>query len=168
MSWFYAIEAIPGRIAGDRSYGMAVVLVLALACVAPAAWIVRAHARAEVGRPAVAAAVAASPPGSGVPQSAQHPILQVPVLRVVVTPRGFEPAQATVAPGPLALVVINGSPLFDSLVTIARETGEKVLDEHLPRGKPQWGGVLNLTPGNYVVTEANHSDWSLKLTVTAR
>ncbi len=90
------------------------------------------------------------------------------VERVTLRAAGFEPV-AIVRPkkNPFFLIIENRTRLRDLSYQISNEAGNRVNDRDLvsPRGKLAWNGVVNLPPGNYRLTERNHREWSLSITI---
>ena len=85
-----------------------------------------------------------------------------------LTPTGFEPAEATLPAGDYLLVFNNRTGLDEFALRLDREGHGTVREVRPPRRKRVWRGLLNLTPGSYVVTETSHPEWALRLTVTPR
>lgn len=90
------------------------------------------------------------------------------VERITLRAAGFEPA-AIVRPknAPFFLIIENRTRLRDLSYQINNEAGNRANDKDLvsPRGKLAWNGVVNLPPGTYRLTERNHREWSLSITI---
>lgn len=84
---------------------------------------------------------------------------------VTLRPAGFEPAEITRPKGPFVLMVDDRSGLEKSSLRLTRENGDELQQLKTDRGKNEWHSVLDLTPGEYVLVESNHPEWSFRLTV---
>jgi hypothetical protein len=51
---------------------------------------------------------------------------------------------------------------------IDRVGKDRVHAATLPKKRPLWSRLLDLQPGQYTLTEANHSDWVCNFTITAQ
>lgn len=87
---------------------------------------------------------------------------------IVIRPSGFEPSQITRPAGRFILAVENRSGLDEVDLRLDRDDGDRLQQVRVPRSKLDWSGVVDPPPGTYVLTEANHSDWSCRITITAR
>jgi hypothetical protein len=56
-------------------------------------------------------------------------------------------------------VVNNHSELPDVELRLMRETGGRLHGARVPQEQINWSDVVDLHPGRYVLTEANHPDW---------
>jgi hypothetical protein len=86
---------------------------------------------------------------------------------ITITRRGFEPAEITRAAGRFILMVENRSGLEEVTFRLDQENGSRVYEVALPQEKPDWSEVVDLQPGVYVLTEANHADWLARITIAA-
>jgi hypothetical protein len=91
---------------------------------------------------------------------------------ITLTPDGYIPPQITRPKGKFLLVVDDRSGLpqtFQKLERLIGEgNGEKMKDANVKRAQTLWTEEYDLAPGEYLLTEANHSSWKLKITVTAK
>jgi hypothetical protein len=39
---------------------------------------------------------------------------------------------------------------------------------HVPREQQDWNDIMELEPGSYVLTEAEHPKWTCRITITPR
>jgi hypothetical protein len=46
--------------------------------------------------------------------------------------------------------------------------GVRLRDVQMPRAKHDWKDALDLTPGSYALTEANHPEWVCNITITSK
>lgn len=86
---------------------------------------------------------------------------------VELGPYGFVPRQIVrQKPGKHFVFVRTVVPIRPLVLRLLRETGsEKLKDVPIQAGKGYWNEVLDLTPGNYILTEANHPSWICKITI---
>jgi hypothetical protein len=87
---------------------------------------------------------------------------------ITVTPQGFEPLEINRPKGSFLLMVQNRSGLPDVAIQLNHEAGPKLRALQLPREQPNWDDVIDLPPGRYVLTEADHPGWSCSITITAQ
>jgi hypothetical protein len=99
-----------------------------------------------------------------VPQSQPADIT---VELVTVHPWGFDPEEITVTRGIFLLAIDNHSGLNNLSIGLFRETGNKLREINMPRGRINWNEGVDLLPGTYVLKEASHPDWTCTITVTA-
>jgi len=83
-------------------------------------------------------------------------------------PEGFEPAEVMLAAGEYLLVFNNRTGLDEFALRMEREGHGTMREAHPHKLKREWRQLLRLTPGTYVVTELNHPEWTLRVTVTPR
>lgn len=107
-------------------------------------------------------------------QSAQEPVTamqnqqqaeQVQVEVITVRATGFEPTEITRPAGRILLAVNNSSGLAEVTLRLARVNGETLHEVHVSSKGRNWRQRLELVPGDYVLTEANHPDWACHITV---
>jgi hypothetical protein len=91
----------------------------------------------------------------------------VQVLVLTLRPTGFEPSEAALTKGKHLLVVQNRTGLESFTLRLDRENGGKLHEVRLSR-KLDWRQQFDLMPGSYVLTEAEHPDWTCRITVNAR
>jgi hypothetical protein len=121
---------------------------------------------AEPPRAAIGPAPAARPAArtAGAPQKPQ---LTDSVL-VTVTARGFDTPQITTPAKPFFLLVDNRSGLDEVALRLDQVGGPRLRSVDVPQEQLDWADLLDLAPGEYVLSEANHPDWSCRLTITAQ
>lgn len=91
---------------------------------------------------------------------------QTQAIVVIVRPRWVEPSELTLPAGDYLLVVQNRSGLRNVTFRFDRETGERFHEVHDPRHRLDWSKQFNLTAGVYVLTEADHPEWSCRINIT--
>jgi hypothetical protein len=85
---------------------------------------------------------------------------------ITIRPTGFEPEEIMRPAGRFLLAFDNESGLRDLVFRLEREGGERIV-EMRPKRKSDVGGVMDLPPGLYLVTEANHPEWVFRLRLTS-
>lgn len=89
-----------------------------------------------------------------------------PQVRVVVLrPHGFEPRAFTVPTGRVLLVVLNRTGIRQVKLRLGVLGALPLRDVTLPVGRLAWREVVDLLPGSYVVSEADHPNWTCAVTV---
>ena len=86
---------------------------------------------------------------------------------ITITPRGFEPVQITRPPGRFILMVDNHSELAEVIFRLDQEGGARLYEVPMPQERAEWSEVIELQPGTYLLTEAQHADWLSRITITA-
>jgi len=85
---------------------------------------------------------------------------------ITITPGGFNATQITSPPIPFFLLIENRSGLSEVSLRLDRLAGSRLRQVSVGREQPDWSDLLDLTPGEYVLSEANHSDWNCRITIT--
>lgn len=93
---------------------------------------------------------------------------EIEVEVVTVRESGFEPREITRPQGPFMLAIINKSGAAELALRLDTVQRNRVHEVRLPKGRIRWHQRLDLPPGDYVLTEQNHSDWICRLKLTAR
>jgi hypothetical protein len=99
------------------------------------------------------------------PQAPTKPKLTDSVL-ITITPGGFNATEITSPPIPFFLLIENRSGLSELSLRLDRLAGNRLRQVSVGREQPDWSDLLDLTPGSYVLSEANHSDWNCRITIT--
>ena len=85
---------------------------------------------------------------------------------ILLRPYGFEPAVITRREGQFLLVVLNRSGAWEANYLLSTVSNSRLREAKLPRERLDWHQAVSLTPGDYILTETNHPDWTCKITVT--
>ena len=94
---------------------------------------------------------------------------RVEVETLTLRPSGFEPASLTRTQGEFILAVYNHVGVEEIGFVLTHETGRKEREVRLPRGKQKkWAEALDLPPGSYALSVADHPEWSCDITITPR
>jgi hypothetical protein len=116
--------------------------------------------------PALAEVVKTAPP-SAMPQRSR-PIANFESELITITPHGFEPREITRPEGRFLLMVDNRSGVAATSLALRSEAGQRTREMRIPREEPNWSEAVELPPGRYVLTEADHPRWLCRITITAR
>ena len=77
---------------------------------------------------------------------------------ITLRPAGFEPAEITRPKGAFVLFVDDRSGRDNSSLVLQRVNGERLRTVSLQRKKSEWNDVIDLTPGTYILQDANNSE----------
>ncbi len=111
-------------------------------------------------------ALAASASAQDDPQPGRRVRSQIEVEVVTITPRGIEPAEITRPAGRFLLVVNSETDLPGLTFRLDRENSGRLREVPMPREKPDWNAEIDAHPGAYVITEADHPEWTCRITIT--
>jgi hypothetical protein len=64
------------------------------------------------------------------------------------------------------VAIDNRSGLEEVRLRLDREGGVRLVEVTVNRKRLDWRRKLNLPPGRYRLTEANHSEWLCEITIT--
>jgi len=81
---------------------------------------------------------------------------------------GFVPHEINRPRGDYFLSVTNASGVADIKLRFERVNGERLHEVNVKRERPSWRTNLNLTPGTYLLTEADHPNWICRFVITAQ
>jgi hypothetical protein len=87
---------------------------------------------------------------------------------ITIRSTGFEPHEITRPEGRVFFEVDNRSGLPEINLRLSSEHGNRLHQARVRREQLDWHQELDLRPGRYVLTEANHTDWVCRITITAR
>lgn len=89
---------------------------------------------------------------------------------LTLTETGFFPREFTHRKGRFILAINDRTGLPEVNLTLSRDLGnnkrEKVRDAKVLRQQPDWNDLIDLNPGDYVITEANNPKWECRFTIT--
>jgi hypothetical protein len=142
-----------------------VVLILSALAVSTHAWF---SPTAAVAEPVIAPMKVTTPaqPSAAAQGNSSHKALEAEI--VTIRPFGFEPAEISRPHGRFILMVDNRSGIGDVELQLNRETGAHLHQVRVPRAEQDWNDVFDLPPGQYVLREAGHPEWSCRITITAQ
>jgi hypothetical protein len=87
---------------------------------------------------------------------------------ITLRPSGFEPSEVTGPAGRWLLLVDNRSGSPEMWLRLDRVTGRRIHEIRVPHETLDWHDLFDLTPGEYVLTDAHHPDLACHITVTAK
>jgi hypothetical protein len=93
---------------------------------------------------------------------------QLQAKQIIIGPTGFEPVTLTSPKGRFLLIIRDNTGLRETILRLDREQGNHIREIRLSNAKHGWKDVVNLSPGQYILSEANHSDWICRITITAQ
>jgi len=85
---------------------------------------------------------------------------------ITIRGTGIRPSQLLRARGKFLLIVDNRSGLEKVDLRIDGVAGNRVREATVHRTKLDWQTLLDLHPGDYVLTEASHPDWVCHIKIT--
>jgi hypothetical protein len=115
-------------------------------------------------KPAMVAETPSQPPR--VTQQAPVKAKLTDSVLVTIFPGGFNRTQITSPAIPFFLLIENRSGLSEVSLRLDRVAGSRLRTAAVEREQPNWADLLDLSPGEYVLSEANHPDWICHITVT--
>lgn len=86
-------------------------------------------------------------------------------LAINLTRFGFEPAAATVSAGKCFITIRNMTGTDSINLTISSKQGQTLLAEKTQKERRRWDKLLDLTPGDYVISAEGNPDWVYALTI---
>jgi hypothetical protein len=90
------------------------------------------------------------------------------LIATTLSPTGFSPTGLSHAAGRFNLRVNNKSRQQKISLRLSKSDGEKLTEVQLTDKVRGWTEPVELAPGNYTLTEANHPDWACNIEVTAQ
>ncbi len=89
---------------------------------------------------------------------------------------GFEPAVITRPHGKFGIIISNRSEVAVLALKLTRMKGNKASDDpadklkdvDMKEGKTHSLNQLDLPPGDYILTEAGHPEWTCRITLTSK
>jgi len=90
----------------------------------------------------------------------------IQVELIMVRSNGFEPTQVTRPKGPVVFAVVNRSGLSDLTFALSKEHGNRVHDFRHRQHLLDTRELMDLSPGEYILSEQSHPTWACHLTVT--
>lgn len=143
---------------GFRRAGLliAVVMILALG--------VAANALLVSGRATELPGVVVGPAAATIQDNERQ---RVEAESITLSPTGFHPKEITRRRGPFLLAVSNRSGLEEVVVRLDRVGADRIHELRVSSKRRSWQRMVNLQPGQYVLSEASHSEWICQITITA-
>lgn len=104
-------------------------------------------------------------PPSVTSQAAPDERDNVEVELITLRTYGFEPSEITRPKGSFVLFVEDRSGRKDSTLRLQRLKGDHLRNINTSRMKDEWHDLINLTPGEYILTEGNNPDSRCQITI---
>jgi hypothetical protein len=108
-------------------------------------------------------------------QTIPHPVSERDIKQervetelITIRSSGFEPVEITRPKGRVFFEVDNRSGLSEINLLLDSEHGNRLHQARVRREQLDWHQELDLRPGRYLLTEANHPDWVCQITITPR
>lgn len=108
-----------------------------------------------------------SPSARVTQQAATNAKLTDSVL-ITITPGGFDVGQITSPAVPFFLLVENRSGLDEVSLRLDRVAGPRLRQVTVAREQLDWSDLMDLSPGEYVLSEGNHPSWTCHITITSK
>lgn len=93
------------------------------------------------------------------------PIPQQEVELITLRPAGFEPSELVRSKESFVLFIDDRSGKENSSLVLQRVKGERVRAISLNRKKSDWHDVIDLSPGTYVLRDANNPELRCQITI---
>jgi hypothetical protein len=90
------------------------------------------------------------------------------VVMITIRPTGLDPKELALPVGRYLLVIANRSGLDQFAWRLERENGGTVHEVRPRRRSRDTKQLLQLTPGEYVLRELSHPDWTCRISVSAQ
>lgn len=84
---------------------------------------------------------------------------------ITVTSHGFDPAEIARPAGRFILMLNNQSGQQGVTFRLDQEGGSRVREIALSLEQTEWSEAVDLQPGAYLLTEANHPDWLARIMI---
>jgi hypothetical protein len=157
-------SALKRRVFHSINFNRAVIIISAIVVVAPLSWSAKAWLVSSANASPVAHPPQTSMPGQGIQEKAAPSSIQVEP--VTLKPSGFEPNEIRRPASPFVLAVNNRSRLLDVSFKLLREDGHKLHEMKGPKGQVNQRKLLDLPPGNYLLKEVNHPEWTCRIVLS--
>ena len=89
----------------------------------------------------------------------------VEVELITLRPVQFEPAEIARPKGAFVLFIDDRSGKENSSLVLQRVNGDRLRTVSLQRKKSEWNDVVDLTPGTYILQDANNSELRCQITI---
>ena len=86
-------------------------------------------------------------------------------VRVTLRRTGFQPDEITRPAGPFLLLIDNRAELGEMTFRLLHQNGSKERDLNPKKDKFRLRHVMDLPPGRYALVEADHPDWTCRITI---
>jgi hypothetical protein len=87
---------------------------------------------------------------------------------ITIAPGGFDVSQITSPAVPFFLLVENRSGLDEVSLLLDRVAGARLRQVTVPQEQLDWSDLVDLSPGEYVLSERSHPSWICRITITSK
>lgn len=136
---------------------------LAVVVVGLGGFVIVARARLTTTAPGAASAPAQ---GQAAPARAGRPETRIASHLLTLRQRGFDQAEVSWPKGRFFITIDNRTNVSELNLQLDRETGGRVKESKLKMRKERSLGVFDMTPGVYLLTEADHPGWVCRIRIT--
>lgn len=95
-------------------------------------------------------------------------VAEIEVERIAVTTNGFEPSEIQRPAGKFLLAIDNRAKPAEFSFELYRLSGQKLNLSPIRQGQRRQQQILDLEPGNYVLSETHHPNWGCQFVISAR
>ncbi len=103
--------------------------------------------------------------GNSRPTETQGPADELEVELVTLRPSGFEPTEITRPRGAFVLFVDDRTQKESSTLSLMRVSGDRMKEVRTSRKRSEWHDLIDLTPGDYLLVDADNSQMSCRITI---
>lgn len=100
--------------------------------------------------------------------SSAAPQQKIEAELITIYPQGFVPREIRRPPGKFLIAIDNRSGIQEIELRLDHETGNRLRQVQVARKKVAWRDLVELPPGKYRLTEANHPDWVCRFEISPR
>lgn len=147
---------------------LTVALVVLCAAISATAFVVgsRAARPSALRPPAAAVSPAGDAPAFALAE--ERALTRIDSLHLTLRATGFEPSEIAGRAGHLLLAVDNMTGSGDVTLRLTHESGARLREGAMPLNKARWREVVNLPPGLYTLTDAEHPDRACRISITEK
>jgi hypothetical protein len=135
-------------------------------------YVVGAYNRDSTARPDTnqhqAALVSIQPPPAPRSAKAAQSDEDLKAIALTLYRQGFEMREITRPGGRFLLEIINRSGLASLSLSLSRQNGVVARQVQLLAEQPQWGDIIDLSPGEYVLSVDGRPEWNCKIIIRGR
>jgi hypothetical protein len=91
-----------------------------------------------------------------------------PEISVTLRNEGFNPTELSIPAGRFLFSVDNRSGVSELVLRLSKSNGTRIREIRISSNRGDWNEMFELSPGLYVLTEANHRNWVCRITVESR
>lgn len=159
--------SLKSRIFQNTNFNPAIIIVSSVVLIAVLSWSAKAWRTSSIN--STSPPVNPSQPSAplqGKREKATPAPSDITVEPVTLKPGGFEPKELRLQASPFVLSVNNRSRVFDLSFELYREDGHKLHEIKGPKGQVHPMKLIDLPPGNYLLKEVNHPEWTCRIVLS--